>query len=260
MGQMFQLLTLDQIQIQKVQGFVYAKTGAGKTLFSASSQIARTFFFDIDKGLATAKTFQGDTVFPRPRKDLIHVCTVNSKDDFMEGLNYLIKNQQYFQLAVVDTATELQKYVVWEIARKAGHVIPAIQDWGQSLGIMEELARIMRDKLPHTSVLWNAHEIVREDPTSRQLMFGPAFQGAFNRDFARHFDWIGHLFLMNQQLRGLDGQVQSQVYRYLNNHADQFTEGKDRFNALQKYEVPVIDQIFGKIFIALRGEPVNNHA
>ena len=194
-------ISLASISLPKLTACVYGKAGAGKTVFALGGQRARTFVFDVDDGTFSAKAWRGDGYFPGVRQDLVDVWPqIKSRDEFGRAFKWFMANYRYYGNVVLDTATELQKLFLQEIAEKAGHQIPAQQDWGVGLLVMDHLARTMRG-LP-LNVIWTCHETMGEEQLTRRLMFRPSFKGAFKEDYARHFDLVARVCLIDSQVKG----------------------------------------------------------
>jgi len=244
-------LSLATIQLPKITACLYGKAGVGKTVFACNSQSTRTFVFDIDDGTFSAKAWRGDpaTWTPGTRQDLVDVWPrIKTRKEFEAAFGWFLQNHRRYGRVVLDTATELQNLFLQEIAEKAGHQIPAMQDWGVGLLVMEHLARVMRG-LP-LDVIWNCHEIIAEEATSRRLMFRPSFKGQFKESYAKHFDLIGRLCLVDHQVKAPDGTVHFTPQRFLQCRPNQYIEAKDRSNSLTEMEPPILDYVFGKMIHA----------
>lgn len=225
--------TLDDAGLDYITGLVYGKSGVGKTALACSSQQFRTFVFDVDSGIYTAKTFQ------RTVRANIHYEVIRSSDQFKEVYDWLVAHAQYYQLVVVDTATELQRIVLreYEEVRNKG-IIPDQQVWGATLNWMEHYAREFRTLPFH--VLWTCHEAGDKDSDSGRLYRRPNFQGAFAGHYLKHFTWAARYFIHSEPSRDQSGRIVSQEHqRWLQCQPDQMTDAKCRGGALQMYE-PVV--------------------
>lgn len=224
-------------------GSVYGGPGVGKTILTCGSRRLRTFMFDVDNGRTSLQTWPGIdrglvTVWP--------VSPETGKDDFFRGLDWLRKYDTYYDLVTIDTATELQKLILAEICRKNKQAYPDQRCWGEILLFMEEISRILRSWSKH--VIFVCHEIQELDEESRRLMYQPSFQGSYQREYAKHFDFIWRYAIADRQVKDANGQVSVNVTRYLQTQRNQFCHAKDRYNALDMFETPDIDTMFGKMF------------
>lgn len=239
---------LSDIQNTKWNMFCYAKAGAGKSVFAMSSQVMRTFVFDIDQGVSSGKHFNGtpDGIYQRCRTDMIDVWPdCKTADEFLTAYTWLLNNVRNYQLVVLDTATELQKVIVDDILVKKKQQVATLQDWGVALNKMEYIFRQMRRLPCHTLVL--AHEHIKQDPETGKNVFNPAFQGQMKFEFAKHFDEVWRYLIFDQQVRQADNTILTTSHRYLQCKPDQFTEAKDRSDSLLQYELPILDQILMKM-------------
>lgn len=230
-------ISLDQLVSPYIKNLVYGGPGVGKTVFCASSQHYRTFYFDVDDGMLSARRFA-------TRPDLIHTWPTRSYADFVAGFQYLTTNVGNYQLAVVDTATELQRQMLNELMVRNKRVLPEQRDWGALLLMMEEVARWFRHLPLH--VFWTAHEVEKEDEDTKRTMFRPSFQGQFGREYSKHFSGIFRYQVMDQQVREGDA-VKFVSYRMLNCHRDYVVHAKDRSHSLAKFEEPHLDSIIYKM-------------
>lgn len=249
-------VSLESIVSPFVSMLIYGKPGVGKTVFGGGSQVFRTFIFDVDKGtlsLASSKTSQRLTAngYPPIHKELIKAWPVSTYSDFEEGLRWFIANEKQFDLVLIDTGTELQRMLVDEIMRKNKHVIPDQRDWGMALTSMEYLTRTLRDMRKHVIML--AHETYSTDQQTLITTHYPNFKGQFAKDYAKHFSVIARYMMIDQQIRNPDGTMASQTLRFLNCHPDPMSDAKDRSSSLEKYELPILDNVMSKILSAIQG-------
>src|SRR5687768_10584059 len=125
--------SLDQASIDTFWKIViYGGTGVGKTVLSCGSQKRRTFVFDVDRGIQSAASFPGI------KRDLIHAWPIASREDFAQAFQWLVQHHQHYQLAVVDTASELQNLVLGEQLNRSKHIVPERPDYHVILSMMED--------------------------------------------------------------------------------------------------------------------------
>lgn len=249
-----QPIGLDEYWSPYVTGCIYGGPGVGKTVVACGSQYMRTFLFDVDKGamsaasLATSQRLvQGG--FPPIQRQLIKAWPVYTYADFEAGINYFWNYRQHFDLAVIDTATELQKIVMKETKGRNKHVFADQRDWGITLEVLENATSLFRDMGKHS--LFLAHEVEVFDPNSGTNVFRASFQGQFGQGYRRHFSLIMRYMMINQQVLGPNQQLVNQTVRCLDCHKDVYNDCKDRSSALEKYEVPILDNIFYKVLTAI---------
>lgn len=230
------------------RGVVYGASGVGKTVFATGSQYYNTFIFDVDDGLDSAASFRGNAqhgVLPCRQANVVP-WPVTKRQDFDEGFAWLMPRIQHFPIVVIDTATELQRLILEEVCEKFKIEVPHQAAWGVILYVMESIARAFRHMPCH--VLFLAHETEREDPEVKRLTRQPAFQGAFGQQYAKHFSLICRYFVQDvQQKDPVTGLISYSPVRLLNCHKDQVTHAKDRSGGLDKFEVPNLDNMLGKM-------------
>jgi hypothetical protein len=244
----FQPIPMASMPLTHDNIFLYSAPGAGKTLFAAGSQKRRTFYFNVENGYKTILTWPGDPEgwFPKCRVDLIDSTpTIKTLDQWLAAWQYLCQNYQRYQVAVVDTATELAKVFMRDHLAKRGKLTAEQQDWGVVLTRLEWFFAEMRN-LPMTKIVL-AHENVKYNAQTGFNTFGPQFQGAIRFDYAKHFDEIWRLMLIQQQARAADNSIVTQTHRWIQTAPDQNTEGKTRSNALGFYELPQLDAMLLKM-------------
>lgn len=241
--------TLDSAELPFVSAVIYGKSGVGKTVLACSSQQFRTFVFDVDSGIFSARTFE------RTIRANVHYETIRSTSQFTEVYSWLKANIGHYQLIVVDTASELQRMVVreFEEIRNKG-MIPDQMTWGAVLNWMEWAAREFRSLPVHT--LWTAHENETRDEDTQRTARRPNFQGQFGVQYAKHVDLIARYFIHSEPQRDDAGRVIGQQHqRWLQCEPDQMTDAKCRGGGLARYELPDIDHVINKMALAAIQSP-----
>lgn len=240
----FQPIPMANMPLTQDSIFVYGAPGSGKTLFAASSQKRKSFYFNVESGYKTILTWPGDSeqLYPKCRVDLIESTPpIKSLDQWLGAWSYLCSNYSRYQVAIVDTATELAKVFMADHIAKRNKVVPELQDWGVVLARLEWFFREMRN-LPMTKIVL-AHENVKYNNQTGFNTYGPQFQGAIRFDYSKHFDEIWRLMLVQQQARAADNSVVTVNHRWLQTSPDQNTEAKTRSNVLGFYELPRLDDM-----------------
>jgi hypothetical protein len=243
-----QPLNLAQLTNPWIKMVIYGSTGVGKTVFCGQSQRYRTFIFDVDDGAFAAATWRGNPNLgiPGTRRDLVDVWPTRSREDFQAGFDWLVKYQQHYGLAVVDTATELQRQILREVATRFKLETPDQRTWGVGLNAMEAIAASFRHLPMH--VIWVCHEIEKDDPELHRTMYRPSFQGAFATAYAKHFTLIARYCLFDNIIRDANGaMIGTDTQRWLNCERDQTTHAKNRGGFLNKWELPNLDAIIDKM-------------
>lgn len=236
-----------------MKAVVYGASGVGKTVFTCASQHYTTFVFDVDDGAESAAAFKGDPQHgtQATRRDHVLTWRINSSADFDAAYAWLIANQSQFQLVVIDTATELQRLVMGEICQKHKKLVPDQQCWGEILVWMERVARLFRHLPFH--VTWVAHEKGLENKDTGRTSWKPNFSGDFAIQYAKHFGLIARYVVTDQQQKDPATEKVSYVpVRALNCQKDECNEAKDRSQALDKWEVPNIDNLIYKWVTAIQ--------
>jgi len=236
------------------QGVVYGPPGCGKTSFATISKLS-TFILDVDIGV--------NTTMARRRKlgmalDNVFVWKIQTVGDYDAAIDWLVAkgNIRYFQLVVIDSATELQRIIIKETADKTKHMTPEQRDWGIIRTVMENTTVMLR-YLP-CNLIYTCHEIQKFDPTVGNLCWRPSFDGRFAFEYAKHFSFICRLIAR----AGPTGQVDANnnqimgVQRVLDFGPDPLIHYKDRSSAMNRYEWPVLDDILARMVASTHGEPV----
>jgi len=245
------LVTLDQISDPFVTACIYGTNGVGKTVLACGSQHLRTFVFDCEKGMLSVMSKKTDekliaSGLPPIKRENIRVWTCENYSDFEKGLEHLIANVGRYDLGVIDTSTELQRIVLAEVKAKSKHIIADQQDWGKTLDVMEAMCRAFRNMKMHS--IFTAHERSKTNPSTGSEFYRPFFQGQFADNYGKHFSLIARYQVVDQQvIDPVTGAVSTNVIRFLNCIRDGSIDAKDRSSALDKYEVPYLDNILYKI-------------
>jgi hypothetical protein len=242
-------VSLSSLSQPFIKGCVYGGPSSGKTIFACSSQKMVTFVFDVDDGTISAKAWAQRHNL---NTDWCHVWKVATYADFVAGFDYLVRNLKTYQLAVVDTSTELQQIMLDELRHNAGIDVASKREWGIVFTMMEHAIRQFRHLPLH--VLWTAHESEKENEQFHRVMYQAAFQGQFGGPhWPKHFSEIWRYCLFEQQVKieGADNRIQTVTHRKLQCQRDQFTVAKDRSMGLDQYEDPNIDYIFDKMIYSI---------
>jgi len=222
---------------------VYGAAGAGKTIFACSSSVFRTFVFDIDKGLLSAY----QKLSPE-RRQMVTVWSVDRRSDFDAGLNYLHNHIKSYDLAVVDTATELQRLFIADMTGSGR--MARTDEWGKVLLYFEEISRVFRSLQVHSLML--CHENAEINAISKLPKYYPSFQGQFHVQYAKHLDEIWRIFLNKVEVQDPQtGNIVTRYDRWLQCNLTDFAEAKDRSQSLQMYEPADNDAVFSKIIPGL---------
>lgn len=224
---------------------IYGRPGVGKSIFACSGQQFKTFVFDSDDGTLSLSRFQGSATTPPINPDLVTVWpNIRSYDDFNKAFTHMSKNISQYGCIVIDTATELQKFLIKKAGGENNFGTKKIQDWGRIKEQMEFLAQLTRSLPVHT--IWLCHEVSRFDETMGLNVYKPSFQGAFGHDYALHFDIIGRAFMHDSMVVGQDGRPQRVSQRLIQFKTDSVTDAKDRSDRLSIYEFPNLDNVLNK--------------
>lgn len=226
-----------------IKGVVMAPPKAGKTCYAMGSALP-TFAFDIDQGMSAAAAHRRRLGLPL---DNVIVWSVKTSKDFNEGMNYLLANINKFGVCVVDSATELQRMGMREIADKTHRRIAADRDW-QDIRLMMEDATVWLRYLP-MHVVYTCHEIDKYNSATGQRVWRPSFEGKTATEYARHFDYIARLCAVAVPTGTVDAQGMpiNTVIRKLNFGPDPYVECGDRSATMQQWEDPNLDAILTRM-------------
>lgn len=239
--------TLDQLYVRYWKLLVYGLGGSGKTVLSATSGDFKTFMFDVDEGAIAADAYMTRN---RISKKNVTVWPVPTLAEFNRAYDYLAKNQDKYNLATLDTATELQRIIMREVLAANGRSVPQIQDWGVVLTIMEDIAVKFRHKIK-MHVMWTAHEMVRSDAQDGADFYRPSFQGAFKYEYMKHFSVVGRMIAVTKEEKGKE---KKRVHAICFGPSNDY-HFKDRSGVLEEFEHPGVDSLFGKLIGATSKPP-----
>jgi hypothetical protein len=214
----------------------------------------RVCIIDVDGG--------SNSVAARYRKlgldtNRVVVLTVKSAEQFEKAVAWFCANATNFDALVIDSATELQRTVLFESAGK-GYSMDQ-QKWGRLRMQMEDFTVWLRGIPKH--VIYVCHEQNKWDPMLGQVVWRPSFDGRFAFEYAKHFDAIARMMAYPVPTGQLDalGQPAHTVQRLLNFGPDPYCHYKDRSGSMNTWEVPDIDGILARM-IASTTEPATPQA
>lgn len=233
---------------------LYGPPGAGKSCTAAVSQWLRVFVIDVDHGTnAVAARYRKLGLDPRR----VTIMAVNTPAEFENAVNYFCQNANNFDMIVIDSATELQRKILFESAGK-GYSMDQ-QKWGRLRMQMEDFTVWLRELPKH--VMYVCHEHNKWDPMLGQVVWRPSFDGRFAFEYAKHFDAICRVMAYPVPTGQMDalGQPAHAVQRLLNFGPDPYAHFKDRSGSMNTWEVPDIDSILSRM-IASTTEPATQQA
>lgn len=246
------LQKLSSVTTMYWKGLIYGGPGVGKTILGGTSKRFRTFVFDIDEGISSANAYL--TMHGRHTdKERIDFWPVVTLADFYRGFDYLMANIKKYDLAVVDTATELQRLIVRHSCELTKHASPERDDWGNVQTISEGITVKFRNHVP-LHVLFMCHEMTKADGEDMPSYVRPSFQGAFKSEYARHFSFIGRYMKVQKTVKDeASGKLVTKVTRAIKFGPDPQVHTKDRSMALSDWEEPDVDKIFDKLIGSTKG-------
>lgn len=222
-------------ELQPAQGITilyYGGSGSGKTRFLGTAG-SRTLILDTGKGIETllSPEFKKNVganpiiVSIRERMGVLDAIPeiATALDCCYDVINHAVKNfRDKFDTIAIDDMTEIRRFAMFkglelnqqlgrshtrESAIKLSHVVPAVQDWGMEMGVVEQFVVSATDfaKDNNLHLIMAAHERVEYDkakdskgnpliggtPTVRAVR--PGFTGqTFPDDIPRVFDEVWH--------------------------------------------------------------------
>lgn len=232
-------LSLEELDTPYWRSVYYGGPGTGKTVFASRSQRFKTFVFDVDDGMNSARAFMTKNGLSTKG---VKFWPVRSFADFCRAFDWIDAKQRDWDHCVVDTATELQRILLREVMQQTGHTTADQRDWGNILRMMEDLTVRFRHMELHVTFL--AHQMSKADSQDEAEKIRPSFEGAFKEAYAKHFSIIGRMVMVPQKDKATQ---EVKAVHAVNFGPTTNSHFKDRSCSLNLWEEPDIDAIFEKI-------------
>ncbi len=265
--------------IGKFKGLFYGDPGSGKTVLAGSADVCEftgralmvdaeagdkplgKFYPDIDRvPVKDLKDFNDIYEFLRKHVKLKQILNGEIRSDKMSpedakkkmaelesqlrGVE--VKEPRIYNTVILDTLTEIQKYVMAHITGNDPDTIdfsgefkmPTLNDWGRNSEIVRSIVRTFRNLDLHVIFTCHAAEVKDEQTGAVEIL--PSLPGRLAREVMGYVDVVGYLYVKETD----DGEFRNVL---ITRNTGKY-QAKDRFDALGPYiENPTMDKIIKKI-------------
>lgn len=224
-------------QRSTINMMIYGDPGVGKTVLAGSAsdveEMGPVLFVDIEGGtLSLRHTY--------PNVEVVRVASFNDMGKLYAELR---KGTHGYNTIVLDSLTEIQKFGMYEIMKRAiaeddsrDPDLPGIGEWGKNTEQMRAMIRAFRD-LP-INVIFTA--LVREDQKRGQTYVKPGLSAKLSSEAAGFLDVVSYMYL-----KEVDGEMK----RLLATVATETMIGKDRTGKLPEViEFPTMQKIWDHMY------------
>jgi len=202
---------------------VYGSPGAGKTYFAGT--FPNPFFIDFQGGLMTVRDKEVTYIQPETYNELLASVAVADSPEF--------------QTVILDTATELVRFLIQHACKVSGREMPTLAEWGMAIEYVHRLMRALID-LQDKHIVVTAEEITEKDEETGKILGSPDLPGSLRRKIPALFDCVFHL-------RNAFNPATSKKGRWLLTEPEGIYFAKDRTDRLDKLEVPDFTTIWTKV-------------
>lgn len=265
---------------------VFGDPGSGKTVFAGSadaySDTGRALFIDAESGTTSLYEFYPDIdvvsitsiqdfqdIYEFLRKhlklaDIYEGRVSHDKIDKKDAKRRLIKLQadlydvdpktikepRLYNTVIMDTFTEMQKYVMADITGtdasslnlKEELNMPTLNDWGRNSETVRLIARTFRNLDMHTILTCHAQESKDDKTGATEIL--PDLPGKLARQIMGFVDIVGYLYVPSKK----DDDEDDSFKNVLITRPQGKYVAKDRFDKLGSHvEMPTIEKIIKKI-------------
>lgn len=228
-------------ETHKFKALIYGAHGVGKTLLATSAadvpQMADVLVISAESGSVVAADRFSRTVreIPVNSYDQIdsiykwlkeHIAAVARKDGerLLALHNLAFPDEPYddykkvpiFKTVVIDSISELQKYVMMKILGTGTSTLAVnlsaepeqarFQEWGKGGDMIRSMLRAFRDLPVH--VIFVASLLEKEDEMKRRF-FSPNLPGKLGREVQGFVDFVGMMLVANTQVTDDDGATKT---------------------------------------------------
>jgi len=264
---------------------VFGDPGSGKTVFAGSadaySETGRALFIDAESGttslyefypdidvvqISSIQDFQDIYEFLRKHLKLAAIYEgrmAHKKIDKKDAKRRLIKLQaelydvpeekikepRIYNTVIMDTFTEMQKYVMADITGtdadnlnlKEELSMPTLNDWGRNSETVRLIARTFRNLDMHTIITCHAQNS-KDDKTGATEVL-PDLPGKLARQIMGFVDIVGYIYATENEEEDNDAFKNVLITRSQGKYV-----AKDRFDKLGSHmEMPTVEKIIKKI-------------
>lgn len=205
----------DDIKVMPgISALIYAAAGIGKTTLLGTLP-GRTLVIDIESGTRV--------LIGKKNIDIIHVP--QDLTGLKETFDWLRSAEaKAYQFVCLDSATELEKYMLIRLADRAGkNTIPSLKDYGEAQHKMREYLRTIRDLTVNGQhVIINALEMQSDatDGTTQKSRLMPMMMNKLAPEICGLTDIVGRMEISSRE--------ESAGERFIRLEATEIITAKDR--------------------------------
>lgn len=228
--------TKEEAVVNGVKAIVYGRSGAGKTVLSATAPTP--LIISAESGLLSLAPANLKRVFGWETEVEFPVAKITSVDDLIDVYSWAASSKEAsgFETLYLDSVTEIAEVVLANAKRQ---VKDPRQAYGELIEKMTTTIKAFRD-LPRFNVIFAAKQETFKDEFSGAVMIGPSMPGQrLGPSFPYLVDEVFNL--------GIGKTPEGVQYRYLLTQPSAQYDAKDRSGALEVIEQPDLTAIINKI-------------
>lgn len=170
----------------KIKALIYGTTGSGKTYFTGTAK--KAIFASAEGGLLSIAD------------KIPQFVEVKSLKDLTDLYSYLLNEDHDFETLVIDSITEVNEVIKFEIERRTGHSMQ-LQDWGELAQQIRTLFRKFRD-LPMNVILVALEQYITDEDKIQKIV--PSLNGKSATEVTSYMDIVGYLHVDNDGTRWIE--------------------------------------------------------
>jgi len=213
-----------QIVLKTLNILVYGQSGVGKTVFCSTAP--NPLFLDAEGGLLSIK-------------HSVDFIKIDSLQKLREVYSFLREEKHNYQTVVIDSLTEVVKYVLDSIVQERNVELPTLREWGILSESIRKIVRLFRD-LP-MNLLVTCLTSEQKDESTGKIHINPSVFGKLEKELPAYFDIVLYMHSAKDPKTG-------EIKRGLLTESTEKYVAKDRSNKLDRVEVPDFQIIYDKIF------------
>lgn len=219
---------------------IYGDPGVGKTVLAGSSSVVPAL------GNVLYVDMEGGTLSLRERYPNVEVVRIQTFDQLGKIHEALRKGDSGYDTVVLDSITEIQKFGMYNIMKRALEKdderdpdLPGIGEWGKNTEQMRRLIRAFRDLSVHTIFLALANT---EKDKKGNTLTKPSLSGKLANEVAGFLDIVCYMY---KKTDPDTGEIKRML---LTSGSDEYI-AKDRTDRLPPLlEGPTMEQIYQILF------------
>jgi len=213
-----------QTGLKTINLLVYGQSGVGKTVFCSTAP--SPLFLDAEGGLLSIQ-------------HSVDFIKIDSLMGLWEAYKFLKEEKHNYKTVILDSLTEIVKYLLDSIVQERNVELPTIREWGILSDKVRKIVRLFRD-LPMNLIVTCLTSEQKDEDTGR-ICINPAVFGKLEKELPAYFDIVLYMYAIKDP-------KSSEVKRSLLTESTEKYVAKDRSNKLDRVEVPNFQTIYNKIF------------